>query len=391
MTNGARDRPRRLTVRQGEPAWQTDPAWRSGSAWQGDPRCPGRPTCTAVARRSSRRTVAPRLLVIALVALVGGCGADTDGPPVEVTIPPGASFPSVVDSLTHRGVVARPTLFSMYARVTGADREIRAGRYRFLAGAPWSELLDDLTAGRVLTQALTIPEGWTVRQMAEPLAELTGVPPDSLGTLLLSDSLARRYDVPGPGLEGYLFPETYRFAAGVPVDRVLSVLTRGWHEFWTEARLARLDSLGMTRAQVTTLASIIQAEAGNLEEMPTISGVYHNRLQRGWLLQADPTVLYALGGPRDRLLFAAIDSVADNPYNTYRNPGLPPGPIGSPGERALAAALTPEDVDYMFFVAGPDGGHVFSVTHAEHNRAVADYRRRRAEARASTRGENTPR
>ena len=110
----------------------------------------------------------------------------------------------------------------------------------------------------------------------------------------------------------------------------------------------------MTRQEVTTLASIVQAEAGNTQEMPLIAGVYHNRLQAGWRLEADPTVLYALGGPRDRLLFAAIDSVADSPYNTYRQAGLPPGPIGAPGAAALDAALSPADVSYMFFVAGPD-------------------------------------
>jgi UPF0755 protein len=147
--------------------------------------------------------------------------------------------------------------------------------------------------------------------------------------------------------------------------------------FWTASRRARLDSLEMTERQVVTLASIVQAEARVGDEMPRIAGVYHNRLESGWLLQADPTVLYALGGPRPRLLFAAIDSVADSPYNTYTQPGLPPGPIGAPGASALIAALYPEQHDFMFFVATPDGRHVFTRTLREHNRAVAEARRAR--------------
>jgi len=130
-----------------------------------------------------------------------------------------------------------------------------------------------------------------------------------------------------------------------------------------------------------TLASIVQAEARRADEMPRIASVYHNRLRLGWLLQADPTVLYALGGPRPRLLFAAIDSVADNPYNTYRQPGLPPGPIGAPGEAALEAALHPAAEPYLYFVARLDGTHVFTRTLAEHNRAVAESRREQAQAR----------
>jgi UPF0755 protein len=337
------------------------------------------------------RAVWALTLVAALGAtlLARSCRSEGAGAAVTLTVPSGATFGEVVDTLSARGLVGARTAFSAYARLRGADRQVRSGRYEFREGAGWSRILDRLTAGTVLTEAVTFPEGWTIREMADPVGQLTGRDPDTLRTLLLSDSMAARFQVPGPGLEGYLFPDTYRFAPGVPLDRVLETMTAPWKEFWTEERLAQLQVIEMDQRQVTTIASIVQAEAGNLEEMPTIAGVYHNRVRQGWLLQADPTVLYALGGPRDRLLFAAIDSVADNPYNTYRNRGLPPGPIGAPGRAALEAALYPADVPYMYFVAGPDGGHVFSVTQAEHNRAVADYRRRRAEARRSARGEDT--
>jgi UPF0755 protein len=150
---------------------------------------------------------------------------------------------------------------------------------------------------------------------------------------------------------------------------MLEAMVARYHAIWTPPRRALLDSLGRTEAEAVTLASIVQAEARRSEEMPRIAGVYVNRLRLGMLLQADPTVLYALGGYRERLLFAAIDSVATHPYNTYTQAGLPPGPIGSPGEQAIDAALHPTG-DFLYFVAWPDGTHLFTRTLAEHNEAV---------------------
>lgn len=313
---------------------------------------------------------------LASLAACGGSGA-SGGPPVEFTVPAGASFGQVVDSLESRGLVGWPRLFTLYARAKKADRQVRAGRYRFQPGAGWSEIVGDLVAGRVQTEALTIPEGFTVAQMAPRIAEVSEVAVDSVRGLLEGDSAQARFDVPGPGLEGYLLPETYRFAEGTAPEVVINTMAAAFREFWTPERTARADSLGMGIAQITTLASIVQGEARFDEEMPTIAAVYHNRLAQGWPLQADPTVLYALGGPRDPLLYAAMDSVADSPYNTYTHPGLPPGPIGAPGKAAMEATLHPAEVDYMYFVAGPDGHHVFSRTLTEHNRAVAEARRAR--------------
>ncbi len=326
----------------------------------------------------------------ALVALpfTAACGNDeAAGESMELVVPRGASFGEWLDTLVARDLVGSPKLFTLYARAKGADRQIRSGRYRVDAGASWAELVDVFTEGRIIPTAVTIPEGWTLKQMVPRVAEVTGASEDDVSALLMQsgDSLALKLDLPGPGLEGYLFPDTYLFAEGVSPLRVVETMAEAYQGFWTDTRRDLLESTGRSELEVVTLASIVQAEAGNEEEMPIIASVYSNRLELGWLLQADPTVLYALGGPRDRLLFAAIDSVADNPYNTYTQPGLPPGPIGSPGLRALEAALNPAETDYMFFVAGPDGGHVFSRTLAEHNRAVADYRERRAAQRGQDR------
>lgn len=324
------------------------------------------------------------IAALLLATVPWGCGdGDASGEPVELVVPAGASFQELLDTLQARDLIGSPRLFTLYARAKGADREIRSGQYRIEGGASWAELVEVFTEGRVVSTAVTFPEGWTLRQMVPRVAEVAGVPDSAVAPLLLESgaSLAEELGVPGPGLEGYLFPDTYLFARGTAPLRILRTMAEAYQSFWTEARRAQLEESGRTELEVVTLASIVQAEAGNEEEMPLIAGVYTNRLESGWLLQADPTVLYALGGPRDRLLFAAIDSVADHPYNTYTQPGLPPGPIGAPGRAALEAALEPADVDYMYFVAGPDGGHVFSRTLAEHNRAVAEYRRRQAAQR----------
>ncbi len=325
------------------------------------------------------RLLTSGLRALAFMVVTGACSRapspSPDTPPIEITVPAGASFSSVVDSLQARGLVDHHRLFRAYARLKGLDRQIRSGQYRLPPDASWSRILEDLTVGRVLTESLTIPEGFTLKQMAGRIGAITLLPGDSVLTVLSRDSLEHWWNVPGPGLEGYLFPDTYRFASGAPLEEVLRAMVARYQEEWTPERIARRDSLGMTEGEVVTLASIVQAEARLKEEMPVIASVYHNRLERGMLLQADPTVLYALGGPRPRLLYAAMDSVAEHPYNTYTQPGLPPGPICAPGAEALEAALYPAETDLLYFVARPDGTHVFSRTLAEHNRAVAESRR----------------
>ena len=296
-------------------------------------------------------------------------------PLVEVTIPAGASFNEVMDSLEARGLVRKPVLFRIYARLKGSDRQIRSGQYTFPRPSSWALLLRDLTEGRVLTHVMTIPEGFTLKEMAPRIASITGLPEDQVLAEMTAPSLEEEWKVPGPGLEGYLFPDSYYLAEGIPLREVLAAMIARYQEVWTPERVALREALGMTEGEVVTLASIVQSEARVRDEMPTIASVYHNRLAQGHLLQADPTVLYALGGPRARLLYAAMDSVADHPYNTYTHVGLPPGPIGAPGLRALDAALSPADTDFFYFVAHPDGYHLFSRTLAEHNRAVAETRR----------------
>jgi UPF0755 protein len=300
---------------------------------------------------------------------MAACGTHEPAQAIEVTVPTGTTFNSVLDTLVDRRVVAARRRFRFYARVTGADRRIRSGSYALVPGASWGEILETLTSGRMMTFGLTIPEGFTIADMVDRVAETVERPADTVRARLTDPNAHQKWDVPGPGLEGYLFPDTYRFARGVALDVVIEAMVARYQEAWTSARVARLEALDMSENELMTLASIIQAEARRVEEMQTISAVYHNRLRLGYRLQADPTVLYALGGRRERLLYAAIDSVADNPYNTYTQRGLPPGPIAAPGEAAIHAALYPADQSYLYFVARPDGTHIFTNSLEEHNRA----------------------
>lgn len=293
---------------------------------------------------------------------------------VIVEIPSGASSREVAYLLEENEIVGSARTFQAYVRIRGEDRRLKAGIYEMRTASSMKEALRQISSGEIETTAITIPEGLAFWQLAPILAEVTRDTEDAIAGALQNPMLAKRFDLPGHTIEGYLFPETYRFAQGVPLEMVISAMIDQYRSVWTDARKTALQASGMSEHEIVTLASIIQTEARQLSEMSRISGVYHNRIRARWLLQADPTVIYALGGHRERLLYAAIDSVADNPYNTYTQPGLPPGPIASPGVMAIDAALWPEDHDYWYFVARPDGSHVFTRTLADHNKAKEEQR-----------------
>lgn len=310
-----------------------------------------------------------------LLPLAVACSGEGQGEPVRVRVPEGASFAQVADSLHKRDIIAVPWAFSIYARATGKADRVKPGTYAFRPGTGWARLLDDLVAGRILSFRLVVPEGFDIDDIAPRIAEVSGVSVDSVRTLLLDSAFVAKMGVPGPTMEGYLYPATYTLPVDTRAESVVTKMVESYREAWTEERQAAAQQRGMTERQVVTLASIIEKEARQPEEMPLISAVYHNRLRIGMALQADPTVQYALGVHRERLLYSSIDSVADHPYNTYRRRGLPPGPIGSPSARAMDAALAPADTSVLYFVARPDGSHVFTRTLDEHNRAKASIRR----------------
>jgi UPF0755 protein len=325
-------------------------------------------------RAGGWRRVRRAAVAAAVLPLLAACGGGPEGEPVRFTVPAGSGFGAVADTLASREVIRWPTLFRLYGRYTGAAQSVKPGLYEIRPGTPWSDILDRLVAGDVVRFSLVVPEGWTTAQIAQRIAEIAPVDPDSLHAMMLDSATAEAMRVPGPTLEGYLYPATYTFPSGTPPRAIVETMARRYRQVWTEALRARADSLGMNEREVVTLASIVEKEARRWTERDTISGVFHNRLRIGMPLQADPTVQYALGSHQTRLLYAHIDEVADHPYNTYRRRGLPPGPIASPSEAAIRAALYPADVPFLYFVARPDGSHVFTRTLAEHNRARVQVR-----------------
>jgi UPF0755 protein len=333
-----------------------------------------------VARRGGRAARRPRLLIGALVAavIVGAAvwalaSNAGDGTAARVVVPRGASLRVVAESLEAKGVVRSETLFRLYAKARGRDRAIKPGTYQLRRGAPYGELVEALVSGRGLVHVVTVVEGWELRQIIPQLARSLGVPVDSAAAAARDTALLRRLEIPTPTLEGYLFPATYTFPAGTTARQAVRQMVDRFERAWRSEWDARLQALALSRHQVITLASIVEREAVKPEERPIIAAVYYNRLRRGMRLQADPTVQYAHGRHVARVLYRDLE--IDSPYNTYRVDGLPPGPIGSPGAPSLAAAVSPANVPYLYFVAEPDGHHEFRTTFAEHEVAVRAARR----------------
>lgn len=309
----------------------------------------------------------------ALLMALAACQAAPRGPAERVVIPRGATFRQATDSLAARGLVRWRPWFLIVARVGQFDRAIRPGVYEFVPGTSALSILRDLRAGRFVAVRMTVPEGRTVADIASIAEERLGIPADSIRAASRDTALLRHYGIPGGSAEGYLAPETYLVPADATAGDLVRLLLDQFLADWPQAWSARLDSIQLDRHQVVTLASIVEGEAQVDEERPVIAGVYLNRLRIGMALQADPTVQYAIqlatGARKPRLVNA--DYAFPSPYNTYLNPGLPPGPVGSPGRKSIEAVLYPASVTYLYFVASGGGRHAFSRTYDEHLRNVA--------------------
>jgi UPF0755 protein len=328
------------------------------------------------------------VVLAALVAMFAQACGSNDKTPVHVTIRKGSNFREAADSLAAHQLVSTPRLFGFYAARVGRDRTIRYGTYVIPRGASWDEILTALESGKGIVHRVRIPEGWTLWDIVPALAAGLSVPEDTVWAAVRDPEFLRRARVPAGQrtLEGYLFPDTYDFPDGVTARQAVELMLRRFELVWKPEWDARIPQVGLrTRHQVVTLAAIIEKEVRVSRERPLVSAVYHNRLKINMLLQADPTIQYALGRRRPSRVFYR-DLEVNSPYNTYRRRGLPPGPIASPGAASLEAALYPANVTFKFFVAHPDGHHEFRNTFAEHEAAIrmvrAVARREAAERRA---------
>ncbi len=319
----------------------------------------------------TRRWEAFSVLLAALVSTLACGRSPGDGTPrVPVTIPRGATFDAAIESLAARGIVTNPGLFRLYARLAGLPGGLKSGVYDLRPDERWSVVARTLKRGRGAEVRWTVPEGVMLAEVADLARQQLRISRDSfLAAVRDPERLAELGIGPNPaGVEGYLYPTTYTVPVVIRARDLVRLMTREFIARWQPEWQARLDTLRMTRHQVVTLASIIEAEVRYGPDGPYVAAVYHNRLKRGMALQADPTVIYAYGRRLRRVWEKNLR--ARSPYNTYLHAGLPPGPIGQPSDSSLRAALYPAPVGYLFFVAQPDGKHVFSATYAEHRAAI---------------------
>ena len=301
------------------------------------------------------------LIVLSVLAYMQIKGWIAEGGPLlnvtNVVVPKGASLKTVGEELSRAGVIDKPWLFRIMARINGLAKHLKAGEYQFMPGISLQAAMDKIARGEVFFRRITIPEGLTSGQIMYLIANY----PDLEGEIDL--------DVK----EGELLPETYSFELGASRNSIILQARAAMQKALEEVWASRDSSLPLKDVnELLTLASIIEKETGVPEERPLVASVFLNRLKKGMRLQTDPTVIYAIteGETSFGRSLKRADLKIDSPYNTYLNYGLPPGPICNPGREALMAAARPQQSDYLYFVADGKGGHRFARSLNEHNRNV---------------------
>jgi len=332
---------------------------------------------THALRIRNPKSASRNCLLIALAA----CGR-SDGPRVTVTVPPGATLETAVDSLAANRVIDHPGVFRLYARLRGLAGSLKSGVYLLRQDEAWSDVVGALARGRGVEQRFTVREGLRLAEIADLAHRGLHIPRDSFLDAAQDSALLAQLGLPdaAASAEGYLFPTTYLLPLRIGAHELVRVMTHQFIQQWSPEWQARLDSLHFSRHQLVTLASIIESEVRYDPDRPFISAVYQNRLKRGMRLEADPTVSYAYGRRLKRVWDKNL--AVRSSYNTYLHVGLPPGPISQPGRASLAAALYPADVPFLYFVAQTDGKHIFSATYGEHLAAIRRVKEMKRAARA---------
>lgn len=297
----------------------------------------------------------------------------TDGKFHDVEIPFGLPLNAIMDQMSKHGTLTGSFRPKVVARLLGVENQIKAGRYEIKGGLSSYELLQLLVHGKTKVEWVTIPEGLPARDIAGIVSRRLEVDSTKFLSLVNDSSLVRSLGIETNSLEGFLFPETYGWHWGMSEEQILRTMVAEFNRQVTDSLRRAVSRSGYSFIELLTLASIIEGEAMVDSERVIISGVYHNRLKRGMLLQADPTIQYIVAGRPRRLLNRDLE--IDSPYNTYKYAGLPPGPINNPGLASIVASIFPADVQYLYFVAAGDGSHTFSRTLSEHLKAKARFNR----------------
>ena len=298
----------------------------------------------------------------------------------EVTFEKGIRLKRMASRLRERSIIADETAFRIAVKMMRASKKLQAGRYRFEGRMSNAAVIGRIRMGITVYTTVTLPEGSTASRMAGILSRALGADSTAFMACVRDPEFCQALGIGASTLEGYLYPDTYRFNDGeIPVT-VLGRMVSRFKEMFHDSLRRRSELMGFTVHQIVTIASIIEGEALLDAERPVISAVYHNRLRRGMALQACPTIQYLLpDGPRHLL---NRDLTIDSPYNTYLHPGLPPGPVNNPGRKSILAALYPAPVGYLYMVANGDGSHAFSTNLRDHNAAKKRFNRIREKARS---------
>lgn len=328
-----------------------------------------------------------RKLILALLLLALAYGAwfhetrwpvrGGGDPPQPLIVPQGAGVLDIGRQLQQLGLVRHPEVFRIYVLSRGETGHLRAGEYSLEGTMSLEQIVDKLVRGDVVRHTVTFPEGTNIEDMAR-LAAIKGIPAEAFLAAARDPAPIEDLDPEAKDLEGYLFPDTYDLPRGAdPAAQLVARMVRRFREV-VAPELPQVAPSGRSLREIVTLASIVETETARPEERPRVAAVFLNRLKRRMPLQTDPTVIYALRrvGTYDGNIHRD-DLDVDSPYNTYRYPGLPPGPIASPGRASLQAALHPADSRELYFVSRNDGSHQFSETLAEHERWVTLYQRHR--------------
>ncbi len=292
--------------------------------------------------------------------------------PLEIAIPSGMTAHDIGQLLKEKGLVRSAKVFAWTARLHGHSEDLEAGLYLLNGTLTTPEILRELLKAPLQLRRVTIPEGLSSQQIAQVLAQQELVDSSRFVALVQDKGFVTRLGLDAPSAEGYLFPQTYMFNRTTTEEEIIRRMVEEFDKVFTGAYYAQLDSLRLTRHQAITLASIVEREAVVPRERPIIAGVFLGRLEKGMMLESCPTVEYALGYHKDHL--DNNDLQVESPYNTYKYPGLPPGPIANPGQAAIQATLYPIRTAYVYFVARGDGTHIFSRTNDQHEAAKRSVR-----------------
>lgn len=295
---------------------------------------------------------------------------------VFIDIPRSIPFEKVIVQLNSKGLLKPSWLINNYTRFYYKfyNKKFYAGVYRFDPNMSNIDVIETIFSGQAKNMAkVTFPEGINLNEFADICYEKLGVDKNEFIKAAHSDSILKKYNIQAKSAEGYLMPQTYQFYKGEDAAGIIKKLIEESQELWDRRFAEDAEKQGRSKQWIMTLASIIEAESPVKEERRVIASAFYNRLNRNMKLESDPTVQYGIGSKR-KLTFKDLDS--DSPYNTYKYQGLPPGPINSPSESSIEAALYPETSNYLFFVAVGDGSgrHNFASSFSQHKKYVKQYR-----------------